>query len=263
MKRSRVTKFLSVLFWFYMGVMFLGTLHIFRRVFIVERFKIPTGSMNPTLMPGDKVWVNKLLFGSRIYISSDFETHVPLKCWRLPGVRKIDVGDVICFNNPNGYDNLDKIEFNINRIYCKRVLGTPGDRIGAVDGHYWNDKVLRPIGVVQEQEKLRWMFDSVFIWSKCYDVIPLSQPQWNIKNWGPLIVPAKGQTIELNVFTRNLYRQVIEYERDNPIDENLTEYTFRNNYFFAVGDNVMNSYDSRYWGFIPESFIIGIVGGKK
>ena len=103
------------------------------------------------------------------------------------------------------------------------------------------------------------MFDSVFIWQKCYDVIPLSMPKWNIKNWGPLVVPAKGLTIILDDFLRELYRQVIEYETGKDLDEALTEYSFREDYYFAVGDNAMDSYDSRYWGFIPEKFIIGIV----
>jgi signal peptidase I len=67
----------------------------------------------------------------------------------------------------------------------------------------------------------------------------------------------------LDGFTRELYRKVIEYETGTPLDESLTEYTFQGNYYFAVGDNAMSSFDSRYWGFIPEDFIIGIVGGKR
>ena len=107
------------------------------------------------------------------------------------------------------------------------------------------------------------MFDSLFIWRQSYDVIPLTRDEWNIKNWGPLTVPSKGLTVELDSFTLELYRQVIEYETDLALDENPGEYTFKENYYFVVGDNAMDSYDSRYWGFIPESFIIGVVCGKK
>lgn len=81
------------------GVVF-STIHYARRIFIAERFKIPSESMNPTLVPGDKVWVNKLLYGARIYKSFNFEDHAPLKCFRMPGIRKIRPGDVICFNYP-------------------------------------------------------------------------------------------------------------------------------------------------------------------
>ena len=106
------------------------------------------------------------------------------------------------------------------------------------------------------------MFDSVFIWNDNYDVIPLTLHRWNIKNWGPLVVPEKGMKVSLDGFTRELYRQVIEYETGDVMSDDLEEYSFKGDYYFALGDNSMNSYDSRYWGFIPEEFIIGIVGGR-
>ncbi len=237
-------------------------LHFFCRIFIADRFSIPTQSMQPTLVPGDYVWVNKLIIGARLYKSFDFENR-NLNCIRMPGIRNIQLGDVICFNFPYGYDNLDRIEFRINNVYCKRVLGTPGDRIGVVDGHYWNDRNLKPIGVLQEQERLRWEYDSVFIWHGNYYVFPSAYTNWTIKNWGPLVVPQKGLSIELNDSTRELYRKVIEYEMGNSLSDKMVSYTFLNNWYFAVGDNASYSYDSRYWGFIPEEFIIGIVGGSK
>lgn len=237
------------------------------RIFVMDSFIIPSESMCPTLNVGDRIRVNKLLYGARLYTSFDFQDHNELKSIRMPGIRKIRYADVICFNYPHGYDNTDKIEFRINYVYCKRVLGTPGDRIGAVDGHYWNDRVLRPMGVPEEQNRLRWMFDSVFIWSECYKVIPMrSTPdgtEWNVKNWGPITVPARGLTVKLDDFTRELYAQVIEYETGSEPPAETSSYTFSKDYYFAVGDNSMDSFDSRYWGFIPEEFIIGIVAGKK
>ncbi len=127
----------------------------------------------------------------------------------------------------------------------------------------WNDKILKPIGVLEEQEKMRWTFDGFFIWSQFYDVFPQTGMGWNIKNWGPLIVPSKGMKVYLDDSTRELYRQVIEFEIGKRLENNVLEYTFCGNYYFAVGDNASYSSDSRYWGFIPEDFIIGIVGGKK
>ena len=85
---------------------------------------------------------------------------------------------------------------------------------------------------------------------------------WNIKNWG-IVVPATDMTVTLDDNNREIYRTVIEYELGKDLDISVTEHTFCNNYYFAVGDNVMLSNDSRYWGFIPEDFIIGIVGGRK
>ena len=64
-------------------------LHFSRRIFIAESFKVPSDSMRPTLVPGDKIWVNKLLYGARIYTSFNFDDHAPLKCFRMPGLREI------------------------------------------------------------------------------------------------------------------------------------------------------------------------------
>lgn len=196
----------------------------------MDYYTVATASMAPTIQPGERVRIVK----------------------RLCFLQKIKTNDIIIFNKPLTVE-----------VYCKRVLGCPGDRIGAVDGHCWNDRVLRPIGVVEEQEKLRWMFDSFFTMTNTFEVFPFSRKSWNLKNWGPIIVPATGLTINLDDFTRELYRQVIEFETGESLKDGATEYTFHENYYFAVGDNAMSSFDSRYWGFIPENFIIGIVGGRK
>lgn len=202
------------------------------RIVLVDHYTIVTPSMVPTIQPGDKIRAIKLFLFTR----------------------KIRPNDIILFNKPVD----DKVE-----VYCKRVLGCPGDRIGAVDGHYWNDKYLKPIGVIEEQEGVRWMFDGFFKLTNSFDVIPFSELDWNIKNWGPIVVPAHGVTAILDVFTRELYRQVIEYETGVTLQDSVAEYTFLKDYYFAVGDNAMSSFDSRYWGFIPEENIVGIVVGRR
>lgn len=224
----------------------------------VDSYKVMTESMLPTIQVGQKIIVNEMLFGRRITSNCNKKDKPEFK--RLPGIRHIEPNDIVCFNCPKGL--WGRMHFNYDVVYCKRILGTPGDRIGAVDGHYWNDKILKPIGIVDEQEKLRWMHNGVFVWNKTYDLFPESGLGWNIKNWGPLVVPAKGMIIMLNENNRELYRTIIEYETGGELGD-IDNYTFCNNYYFAVGDNVVNSNDSRYWGFIPEDFIIGIVAGKR
>ena len=242
-----------------LGMAFIAVFVLFR-LFVCVKYTILTGSMLPTINVGESVHVFKLLYGWRLY---NYKSSHQDSFYRIYGIRGIEPGDVIVFNVPFVGNNYERIVFNQDVAYCKRVLGCPGDRIGTVDGHCWNDRVLRPIGVVGEQEKLRWMFDGFFRMTDSFDVIPFLESGWNIKNWGPLIVPAAGMTMTLDDFTRELYRQVIEYETGKALEDTVTEYTFRGNYYFAVGDNAMSSFDSRYWGFIPEDFIIGIVCGKR
>ena len=244
-------------------ILLVGVLHFGRRIFIAERFIIPSESMSPTLEPGDKVWVNKLLYGARIYKSFDFEDHAPLKCFRMPGLRKIRSGDVICFNYPLGYDKWTKIEFKINYVYCKRVVGTPGDTIGIKDGVTWNNNYNGIIGVQDNQLAIQNTPDSILWRTKFMATMPFTRPMWTMKNFGPLYVPEKGVTIELDSVGRAIYGPVIEYETGSWPDDEVCSHTFRHDYYFAFGDNSLDSNDSRYWGFIPEEFIIGIVGGRK
>ncbi|MBD2751634.1 signal peptidase I [Spirosoma validum] len=91
---------------------------------------------------------------------------------------------------------------------------------------------------------------------------------WNQDNFGPLTVPKEGATIPINKQTIALYGQLIKaYEaNDNVVvtpasiqinDQLITSYTFKQNYYFMMGDNRHNSEDSRYWGFVPEDHIVG------
>lgn len=262
-ERSTLYKIIDFLWWIIIWTLVLGALHYGRRIFVAERFIIPTESMKPTLVPGDKVWVNKLLYGARIYKSINFEDHAPLKSFRMPGLRKIRPGDVICFNYPLGYNQWTVIEFKINYVYCKRVVGIPGDTVGIKEGITWNNNYKGSIGVLENQKKIHDTPDSILWRTTLMATMPFTKPMWTIKNFGPLYIPEKGVTIELDSIGRAIYGPVIEFETGAWPDGDVTSHTFRHDYYFALGDNSLDSQDSRYWGFIPEDFIIGIVGGKK
>ncbi|UZR93304.1 signal peptidase I [Chondrinema litorale] len=91
---------------------------------------------------------------------------------------------------------------------------------------------------------------------------------WSLDNFGPLYIPKEGDKIAIDSMTLPLYEKaILQFEGNEDakveggklyLDGNVvTEYTFKQNYYFMMGDNRHNSQDSRIWGFVPEDHILG------
>jgi signal peptidase I len=228
------------------------------KAFIVDAFKIPTGSMKDTLLEGDFLLVNKSAYS----ISTPHQ--IPFLSKRLSRTELISTGkpefnDIVAFEIPADYYDPDSEEYS---ILIKRIIGLPGDTIEIKDQILFiNHKKYRTPSYI----KLNLNESPIENINK--DLFPYNN-KWSLENYGPIIVPKKGMKVELNpknilqwqnAINTDYGKKVISVEGTviNLNNTAIREYSFEKDYYFVLGDNRKNSIDSRYFGYIPEEWIIG------
>lgn len=247
----------------------LALLYIATRVFVADQFIIPTWSMSPTLVAGDRVVVNKLIIGARMYTDFDFKQNgQELKSIRMKGLRGLRHNDIVVFNYPQVGG---RIAFKINYVYCKRCVAIPGDTLSIVNGIYKDNNYGDTLGLHTVQLRLAAVDETQYS-TEARAVYPFdARVGWTFKNMGPLYIPRKGDIMTLTPKEGTVYKGLLEFETGKGVTVNWDKdlvlldgkpthrYEWTNNYYFMAGDNVFDSMDSRYWGLVPEDYIVGVV----
>lgn len=227
------------------------------KAFLIEAFRIPTGSMEKTLLPGDMILVNKAAY--------DFATPANLPFIEIPLPRAVLFTtstpkrfDVITFVHPGGSEEIA----TPNKVYyIKRLIALPGETVSIVKRKvYINNTVL-------VDSHYTSFSDQIYPESLADESTFPKGMDWNRDYYGPFTLPKKGMTIQFTATDFLKYRIVIGRELGSSLvweggkvfcnGKQLHSYTFQHDYYFVLGDSRDNSFDSRYWGPITRENIQG------
>ena len=188
------------------------------RSFVVEPFKIPSGSMIPTLQVGDFILVNKFTYGIRL----------PVINKKIIDINQPQRGDVMVFRYPED-PSLD---------YIKRIVGIPGDKVE------YQNKRLTINGKPVEQVKVDdYLHPERLYYSQQYVE--------RVNGFDYRILTDKDAPAFIMDVARFAHRENCLYNNAGVIC------TVPKGHYFVLGDNRDNSRDGRYWGFVPDENIVG------
>ncbi|MBN1897559.1 MAG: signal peptidase I [Spirochaetes bacterium] len=232
-----------------------GLMALFIRAFFVQAYKIPTGSMEPTLIGAEPSKNHAQTIGDHLLVEKiTYGIMIPIVNVRLPAFRTPKRGDIIIFKYPE----------DPSKDYIKRLVGLPGETFQI------KNKVIYING---KQINEPWL---KYGWSKHHNSpFVLDESESQRDNMGPIIIPKKGDRIVLKgdrIYVNNNFienKKILSYYSREIIKEYFdlynkslskvkeTVYVANEDCYFVMGDNRDNSSDSRFWGFLTHRYIRG------
>ena len=222
----------------------------------IASFVVPTPSMEKTVMTGDFLFVNKFIYGPSTPQVVPF-FNIPIPFLKTPPIKKPAKGDVIVFIFPGNQNELESAEF---QYYLKRCIAVSGDTLVIKNKEVYVNGVHYPLaktGLFDDSRPVgTWDPNPLFPYGTTFTK----------DNYGPIIVPSKGDTLLLTednilqwyIFIMREGHEV--YKQGNTVfidGAPANKYIVERDYVFGMGDNRDHSLDSRYFGFIPEENVVG------
>lgn len=301
------------------ALIFAGIAALIIRTFFFEAYRIPTPSMEKTLLTGDFLVVSKIAYGPRTPMTICFPftnlcvPGIEFGWTRLPGYSEVERNDIVVFNYP-----IDLATISVKTNYIKRCVGLPGDslrlddkilyvngeRARNFDTYQRNHRVtvrervrlsptkVKNVGgeIVANQGQNTYIInmtgetaETMRNWPEIEKVEYYTLPEtynsfnrtgfryaagfYNHDHFPGLQVPHKGQEVTLTQDNWHIYRDIVVRYEGNDVKQSgdsfvingemTNRYTIQQDYYFMMGDNRDNSQDSRFWGFVPQTHVVG------
>jgi len=251
--------FFKKLYKFFKILLLVAIIALIIKAFAIDAFQIPSTSMENTLQPGDFILANKFAYNIATPSEIPF-ANVPLPQYIFFEVGKPEINDVVIFEFPSGFEN-DSLRGGSK--YVKRIIAGPHDTLKITNGEIFvNSKTIKLPSTFKTPK------DTEDKDQKKDEVIYPPGTKWNRDSYGPIIIPAKGDTIKIAPENFELWQSVIvmDHSERSLLSEGtlvtldgraISEYVLTQDHYFVIGDNIEASMDSRHFGFITDDMIIG------
>jgi signal peptidase I len=257
MKKSKIDK--KNIYREVKSIILTAVIFIFITSAFIEGSIVPTPSMENTILTGDRLFINKFIFGAATPRNIPF-TNIELPYVQIPSIREPERNEITVFRFPGEQNQLvdDAVEY-----WVKRCVALPGDTLEIRNKVIFINGIQSPIPA-----KINYLNRTIKAEGIRNNQIFPANSNWNEDNYGPLVIPKKGEVVKLNINNIDEWRSLINREmrkfavdvKENGIyidGQVADQYTIKEDYYFMVGDNRDNSLDSRFWGFVPRENIVG------